>query len=705
MQSPNTPPSNETPKPPAPTGSPVIMPAPESASAPAEAPAPAPAPASAEASASSPVSATVAESVPPAAPAPSTVPVKHKLNHSYIWLGALRIVPFVFVVAIASAGDALFELIDIYASSGSILIALLILLVIVLVSTGIAMLARFISYNYIWYEYSNEEFSFYSGIISKKRAHVPYQRIQSINQKATLFQRIAGVCTVSIETAGGASNTAITLPYIEKSAAEALRKELFARKQFAQMKAAGIEMPAGMTAEQAAETLSAAAPQSTTDTTLPAPTGMPATTIPAPAVVATASSTGEYNALDTPAHLVNDFRGVFGGDAIDTGATTYEYGLTNKQLVLTGMTGKTSVVLVFLSIFATLSSVLSGIGYMFNTSEDEMISTVTGLIDLIPTSWMVGVVVSIVGSFIAIMLVVWLITVGGACLSYGGFRARRRGARIETEYGIINHNFNGIDIDRIQSVEISQSFFQRLLKSCTLSLARVASAAQDSSESSTKSQARLVIHPFVKLDKVDEFLVGLLPEWQDLPAPDKKLPARARRRAITRRAILQGGGFWLAVITFITMLLLALPLNFDLLSYSELSDYLIFYTMADVFARVLYGVALLIFIVDIVGAILWHKGSGFGYDSTYVTIENSGISTNRTITPRTKVQMASLQTNPLQRHKQLTTIVAFTAAGVGASTLKLIDAEQDDASAWFSWCHPGGNREQVAAEPSVSSMQ
>lgn len=671
MESPNTPPSNETPKPPAPTGAPVAMPAPEPASAPASA----------------------------------AAPVKHKLNHSYVWLGALRIVPFVFVVAIASAGDALFELIDIYTTGGSILIVLLALIAIVLVATGIAMLVRFISYNYIWYEYSNEEFSFYSGIISKKRAHVPYQRIQSINQKATLFQRIAGVCTVSIETAGGASNTAITLPYIEKSAAEALRKELFARKQFAQMKAAGVEIPAGMTTEHAAETLGAGASQSATTTTLPAPTGAPATTIPAPAIAPTIPGADEYNALDTPAHLVNDFRGVFGGDAIDTGTTTYEYGLSNKQLVLTGMTGKTSVVVVFLSIFATLSSALSGIGYMFHTSEDEMISTVTGLIDLIPTSWMVGVIVSIVGSFIAIMLVVWLITVGGACLSYGGFRARRRGARIETEYGIINHNFNGIDIDRIQSVEVSQSFFQRLLKSCTLSLARVASATQDSSESSTKSQARLVIHPFVKLDKVDEILAGLLPEWQDLPAPDKKLPARARRRAITRRAILQGGGFWLAVFTFITMFLLALPLNFDLLSYSELSDYLIFYTMADVFARVLYGVALLLFIVDIVGAILWHKGSGFGYDSTYVTIESSGISTNRTITPRTKVQMASLQTNPLQRNKQLTTIIAFTAAGVGASTLKLIDAEQDEASAWFSWCHPGGNKTQTATESSVSSMQ
>lgn len=352
MESPNTPPSNETPKPPAPTGAPVAMPAPKPASAPASA----------------------------------AAPVKHKLNHSYVWLGALRIVPFVFVVAIASAGDALFELIDIYTTGGSILIVLLALIAIVLVATGIAMLVRFISYNYIWYEYSNEEFSFYSGIISKKRAHVPYQRIQSINQKATLFQRIAGVCTVSIETAGGASNTAITLPYIEKSAAEALRKELFARKQFAQMKAAGVEIPAGMTTEHAAETLGAGASQSATTTTLPAPTGAPATTIPAPAIAPTIPGADEYNALDTPAHLVNDFRGVFGGDAIDTGTTTYEYGLSNKQLVLAGMTGKTSVVVVFLSIFATLSSALSGIGYMFHTSEDEMISTVTGLIDLIPTS-------------------------------------------------------------------------------------------------------------------------------------------------------------------------------------------------------------------------------------------------------------------------------------------------------------------------------
>ena len=115
MESPNTPPSNEAPKPPAPTGAPVAMPAPE----------PAPEPAS--------------------APASAAAPVRHKLNHSYVWIGALRIVPFVFVVAIASAGDALFELIDIYATGGSILIVLLVLIAIVLVATVIAMLVRLIS--------------------------------------------------------------------------------------------------------------------------------------------------------------------------------------------------------------------------------------------------------------------------------------------------------------------------------------------------------------------------------------------------------------------------------------------------------------------------------------------------------------------------------------------------------------------------------
>lgn len=610
-------------------------------------------------------------------PASATDPVKHKLNHSYIWLGALRVLPVIIVAAFASSTELIIDLALDSATGGYGFLAILALLIIILLVTGIVMLVRFISYRYIWYEYAGDEFSYYSGIISKKRVHIPYQRIQSINQKASLFQRIAGVCTVSIETAGGAENKAVILPYVEKSAAEALRRELFERKQLAQMKEAGIQIPAAASSANIAS-----------------PTGAPVTSIPAPANPSVqAAPVAGGNALDMPAQIANDFRGVFGGDAIDMGTVTYEYGLSNKQLALAAITGKSSFTMVFFSIVMAAASLISSIAFLLGTSEDEIFDTLSSLINLIPSSWIIGAIASVVGFVLIIMVVVWVVMVVSTCISYGGFRTRRRGARIETEYGIISHNFNGIDIDRIQSIEINQSFFQRLLKSCTLSLARVASASQESSSDAKKAaQTNLVIHPFVKLDQVDAVLENLLPEWGGLPQADKKLPQRARRRALTRRAILQGGGVWLAVITFVTMFFIALPIQLDAFSSSELSDYLAFYLVADIISRVLYVIALLLFVLDIIGALLWHRGSGFGYDRRYITITNGGFSTNRTITPRMKVQLATLQTNPLQRHRHLTTIIAFTAAGVGSSTLKLIDVEQDAAKAWFDWCHPGGNK-------------
>ena len=610
-------------------------------------------------------------------PASATDPVKHKLNHSYIWLGALRVLPVIIVAAFASSTELIIDLALDSATGGYGFLAILALLIIILLVTGIVMLVRFISYRYIWYEYTGDEFSYYSGIISKKRVHIPYQRIQSINQKASLFQRIAGVCTVSIETAGGAENKAVILPYVEKSAAEALRRELFERKQLAQMKEAGIQIPAAASSANIAS-----------------PTGAPVTSIPAPANPSVqAAPVAGGNALDMPAQIANDFRGVFGGDAIDMGTVTYEYGLSNKQLALAAITGKSSFTMVFFSIVMAAASLISSIAFLLGTSEDEIFDTLSSLINLIPSSWIIGAIASVVGFVLIIMVVVWVVMVVSTCISYGGFRTRRRGARIETEYGIISHNFNGIDIDRIQSIEINQSFFQRLLKSCTLSLARVASASQESSSDAKKAaQTNLVIHPFVKLDQVDAVLENLLPEWGGLPQADKKLPQRARRRALTRRAILQGGGVWLAVITFVTMFFIALPIQLDAFSSSELSDYLAFYLVADIISRVLYVIALLLFVLDIIGALLWHRGSGFGYDRRYITITNGGFSTNRTITPRMKVQLATLQTNPLQRHRHLTTIIAFTAAGVGSSTLKLIDVEQDAAKAWFDWCHPGGNK-------------
>ena len=117
-----------------------------------------------------------------------------------------------------------------FVSVDAFFVAVLLLLAATVLVCGVVMGARAWTYRYIWYEFDETEFSFYSGILNKRCTHVPYSKIQSVNERASLLQRLAGVRTVNIDTAGGASNKALVISYVERSAAEYLRRELFRRK-------------------------------------------------------------------------------------------------------------------------------------------------------------------------------------------------------------------------------------------------------------------------------------------------------------------------------------------------------------------------------------------------------------------------------------------------------------------------------------------
>ena len=174
--------------------------------------------------------------VPQPAPQPQELQ-KHHVHHSYIWLGSLRIAFMLLVVVFFSSFSAIMGAI----SDGEVITrndfpTLLIVIACVIgglvLIIGLTAIYQVISYKHLYYELGPEEFNLYSGILNKKRVHVPYQRIQSVDQRASLIQRIFGVCNVSIDTAGGASNKAVMVPYVQKTQAEELRRELFARKQY-----------------------------------------------------------------------------------------------------------------------------------------------------------------------------------------------------------------------------------------------------------------------------------------------------------------------------------------------------------------------------------------------------------------------------------------------------------------------------------------
>lgn len=579
-------------------------------------------------------------------------PMKHHVHHSYVWLGSLQVAGMLIIIALFSGFSSIVSAIAEGESIGRgdapvLLIVGIAIVVGIIVLVGLTALIQTLSYKHLYYELGPDEFNLYSGIFNKKRVHVPYQRVQSVNQKATLMQRLAGVCTVTIDTAGGSANKAITVPYLQNSEAERLRTELFARKQ---------AMLAGQAAAQGEAGLqqgSAYAP----------------------------GQTASGNVLDMPAEIFTDVRGVFGGTAFDTGRVSYEYGMSNKELIFTGLSNNTGFVLIVL---AALGSVAGLAEQILSTAIGRML--IDNGINFVARSFAGNTIWAITGIVIVVFIIVWLMSIVGTCISYGGFKARRRDSRIEIERGLLQHHFHGVDVDRVQSVIIKQSFIRRLLGYCELSLGKIdaLSEGEEGQQKSLNPQG-LVIHPFVKMDRVPEILAGLVPEFADVPTDSRPVAKVALRRAIIRRGILQGNGFWLAIMVVIAQVIVnavVMPTSADAVN-------ILFYVNTG--AIVLYVLCALLLVLDIVGAVLWYRGSGFAYNQRFMQISNGGFSRESVSFPRKKIQFGSTRTNPFQRNAHVATINARTAAGIGGTTLRLIDVTEQDANTWLDWVKPGGS--------------
>ncbi len=575
-------------------------------------------------------------------------PEKHHVHHSYMWLGSLRIVAVILFATAISMGSSLIGVLA-DTSGEDMFVTLMVFAVcgvFVLLVIIVAVVAQVISYKHLWYEIGPAEFSFYQGIFSKKRVHIPYQRIQSVDQRASLLQRIFGVCTVSIDTAGGSANKATIVPYLTKQDAELLRRELFARKRFA------LAVEAGEASEEDRARFAEMAWAN--------------------------ASVAEGNVLDAPANLWDDIGGVFAGESIDTGRVSFEYGLTNKELILTGLSNNTAFALVLVGVLGVVGQVLEG-----------ALSFAPGAVDAVGHAvvqgpmWVAGGAAVLV---FGVVLLIWGLSAVATCISFGGFKARRRGNRIEVERGLLQHQFSGVDVDRVQSVTVRQSLVRRLLGCCEISLGKVEAVSGEDGSNRGVQTGGLVIHPFVKMSRVPEILAGIIPEYADVPFEAQPLPRVALRRGIIRRCILQGFGFWLGVFTAACHI--ALSVAASLSGDPDIAEVMP-YATALAIAGYVFAVALIA--VDAVGAVLWFRESSFAYNQRFMQITLGGLARESTSFLRGKIQFGYTRVNPFQRRAGTRTIFVRTAAGVGGSTMRLIDVSELDALAWLDWLKPRGN--------------
>ena len=594
----------------------------------------------------------------------------YQVHKSYIWVGPIVAVFAMAFLTLINGIQGWIELAkaiqagDIHVNP-LLVIGLIVLGLIVLIGIFIGLYA--LAWRNMSYVFDEREFSFYSGIITKRRVHVPYARVQSVNHRASLIQRLFGVCTVTIDSAGGSANKGVRVPYLQLETAERMRVELFMRKAAV---AAGMETSLQFGSAQQPSTQWTCPLCGTQNTArfcvecgVAAPVAAPQAAAPQKA----------HNMLDGAAGIVGDWRGIYGGEAVfGEEPVTYEYGLTNHELLLTTISHDTPIAValtVGLTFVITMAFVL--------LVQDEVARTIA--LFAFPI-------------IVAITLATWVFGMVGVLLSYGNFRTRRRGSRIEVERGLLARESSGIDIERVQSVEIRQSFIRRLIGYCEVSLGRIdAAGEQNKGNNNSKANTKgLVVHPFVKVDRVDEIIDGLAPELADRPrrTDGTPLPKQAFRRALLRRCLWYNWALWIAVFLLVCWGILAAMTNSGVVHFASADSRAQYDAFMTGSLILVVAICAIITVGKGVGAVLWARHSHYAWNRNYLLLHNDGLSTADSIIPRKKIQAGTTRSNPFQRRLSLVTLQAVTAAGTRSTVAKLVDVPAEAGTAYLDWIKP-----------------
>ncbi len=607
-----------------------------------------------------------------------------RVHHSYIWLGGLKnALITLFVLGLSLAGTfvpLVFEMAqgEFSAPLFTLLLVSLVVLVGVFLVIGLFVLLYWLSWKHMSYELAPEQFNFYSGIFNKKRLHIPYQRVQSVDTRADIFQRLAGVCTLEIDTAGGSGNKAVLVPYLLKSDALALRGEIFGRKRIINnggvIREDGSAVMADGTVVTALSGRFLATEQGTADT-----------------VVSRATSEN-VNALDGVNDVLVNTRGLFDEAYFSENAVVhFEMGLSNKELLLSGLSDVKNVAgALIAAIFGILAFASSwGIAVDFLTAQVEE-QVANGYFAYLAAQaksplFFLQLLLPGIAVFICVYLVIAAFSALSSVLSYGGFKVRRRGSRIEVERGLLQRHTQGVDVDRVQLVRVEHGWIRRLFGYCRVTIGRIDSVSNkesNSSQAKTAAAQGMVVHPFLKASELQHFLDRLIPEFSyDCPQVVKP-PVRAKRRAVLRGALWFNGGFWTAVMLLVCLLCVYRGValgNPGLLV--QVGDILVGFWPVFVILLIPVG-------IGAVRGLKWLKGSECSYGNGFIHMVNEGFTCKEVVIPRQKVQFSDVRMNPFQRVCGLRSLVVTTASGIGGTSERMWDFELEDAEAVQEWLRP-----------------
>ncbi|NUB92099.1 PH domain-containing protein [Haloterrigena sp. SYSU A121-1] len=365
---------------------------------------------------------------------------------------------------------------------------------------------------YYRFEYgiTPDTFDVASGVLARRSREIPYERIQNVDVRQGVFQRLLGLAVVSIETAGGGSTEA-ALNFVSESEATRLQHQIRTRTAEVKDRRRGRGRPDASATDEASSDAEAERTNAATDLDEPA--------LDADGPTAEPESTDDTTTSDSEPVSAGRDR-VTGPDPRGP-RRQHLFALEARELLLYSFTSfRPAAVAALLGLFFLATD----LAIELLVSAARPFGGPATLGEGSTASYGILTVVSIVNGVVS----AYVLSVVYTFAAYYDFRLGRAGGDFVYERGLLQRYSGSIPVEKVQSVTVTANPLQRLIGYAGL---WVETAGYGPESDSGGSQSAVPLAEQGRVHRFTETLTGV--ESPRFRSP----PTTALRRYLARYAI------------------------------------------------------------------------------------------------------------------------------------------------------------------------
>ena len=235
-------------------------------------------------------------------------------------------------------------------------------------------------------------------------------------------------------------------------------------------------------------------------------------------------------------------------------------------------------------------------------------------------------------------------------VGYYDFAITKRDNNIQISYGLLEKHTNTFSYDRIKAVKISQGLVQRILGFASIRLEVIGYTVNSGDDD--KNAGLGVLVPFCKYDEISEILGKVLPDY---------IPSEKQTKSAS-------------LFPFVSWFLLIFGIIAGITLTGTVAVMAVLHAPATVMSAValsIFGVALPVFALKFVSAILSYHTNGIAIESGKLTAYSGGFNKNITVFMAKHLVAVENVTTPLRKKHGIASVVMHLKTNESSNEVKV----------------------------------